>query len=93
MLPIGGVKEKLTAAHRAGLKHIILPWENKKDMEDVPEKVLNDLKIDFVKEMRQVLEIALEKGQTTEPAKGPPKDVAKIAGGQVEPGGVPAGLA
>ena len=93
VLPIGGVKEKLTAAHRAGLKHIILPWENKKDMEDVPEKVLKDLKIDFVKEMRQVLEIALEKEQTTEPARGPKKEAANGASGRDNPAVVPAGIA
>lgn len=71
VLPIGGIKEKVTAAHRAGLKQVILPFENKKDLEDVPEKVKKDLKISFVKEMSQVLNIALEKEAVIEPVTGP----------------------
>ena len=60
-LEIGGVKEKIIAAHRAGLKLIILPKENKKDLEDVPQEVLHDLKFKFVTHMDEVLEIALTK--------------------------------
>ena len=73
VLPIGGVKEKLTAAHRAGLKQVILPFENKRDMEDVPDKVKNDLKITFVKRMNQILDIALESEPTIPPVTGPPE--------------------
>jgi len=61
ILEIGGVKEKVIAAHRAGLKTIILPKENKKDLEDVPAEVLQDLKFKFVSHMDEVLEIALTK--------------------------------
>lgn len=61
VLEIGGVKEKIIAAHRAGLKLIILPKDNKKDLEDVPKEVLNDLKFKFVEHMDEVLEIALVK--------------------------------
>ncbi len=71
VLPIGGVKEKLTAAHRAGLKHVILPYENEKDIEDVPDKVKADLKLSFVKRMSQVLEAALETEQTIPAVTGP----------------------
>lgn len=60
-LEIGGVKEKVIAAHRAGLETIILPKENKKDLEDVPKEVLNDLTFKFVSHMDEVLEIALTK--------------------------------
>lgn len=60
-LEIGGVKEKMIAAHRAGLKTIILPKENKKDLEDVPAEVLKDLTFKFVSHMDEVLEIALIK--------------------------------
>jgi ATP-dependent Lon protease len=60
-LEIGGVKEKMIAAHRAGLKTIIMPKENKKDLEDVPAEVLKDLKFKFVSHMDEVLEIALTK--------------------------------
>lgn len=61
VLEIGGIKEKVIAAHRAGLKTIILPKENKKDLEDVPKEVLEDLKFKPVSHMDEVLEIALTK--------------------------------
>ncbi len=59
VLPVGGVREKVLAAHRAGLRTIILPERNMKDLVDVPKKVLTDLKIHPVNHMDQVLEIAL----------------------------------
>jgi ATP-dependent Lon protease len=52
VLPIGGVKEKVTAAHRAGIKEIILPDHNRKDLEDVPENVAKDLTFHFAKEIK-----------------------------------------
>lgn len=61
VLEIGGIKEKSIAAHRAGLKTIILPQENKKDLEDIPKEVQNDLKFKFVSHMDEVLDIALIK--------------------------------
>jgi ATP-dependent Lon protease len=61
VLEIGGVKEKVIAAHRAGLKTIILPKDNKKDLEDVPKEVLKDLKFIFVEHMDEVLDVALTK--------------------------------
>jgi ATP-dependent Lon protease len=63
-LEIGGVKEKVIAAHRAGIKTVILPKDNKKDLEDVPKEVLNDLKFKLVSHMDEVLEIALTKPLT-----------------------------
>jgi len=60
VLPIGGLKEKSTAAHRAGLNHIIAPFLNKKDLEEIPEKVKKDLKISFVKEVEEVIKLALD---------------------------------
>ena len=68
-LEIGGVKEKVIAAHRAGLKTIILPKDNKKDLEDVPKEVLNDLHFKFVSHMDEVLKIALTKPLKVEPKK------------------------
>ncbi len=59
VLPIGGVREKILAAHRAGLKTVILPERNQKDLVDVPKKVLADLKIVPVTHMDQVLDVAL----------------------------------
>lgn len=61
VLEIGGVKEKVIAAHRAGIKTIILPKNNKKDMEDIPESILKDLTFHFVDHIDEVLKIALSK--------------------------------
>jgi len=61
VLEIGGVKEKVIAAHRAGIKRIIMPKENKKDLEDVPKEVQKDLSFNFVSHMDEVLDIALTK--------------------------------
>jgi ATP-dependent Lon protease len=60
VLPIGGVKEKLLAAHRFGIKVIILPKDNEKDVVEIPEEVRNELKINFVETIDEVLNIALE---------------------------------
>jgi len=59
VLPIGGVKEKLLASHRAGITTILLPKENHKDLVDIPEDVLGDLNIELVESMDEVLRIAL----------------------------------
>ena len=61
VLPIGGLKEKLLAAHRAGIFEIILPKDNEKDLPDVPENLRNQLKLHFADTMDEVLPIALEK--------------------------------
>jgi len=61
VLPIGGVKEKVLAAHRAGVKTIIMPKWNRKDLEDIPAKVRRDITFHFVDDMMEVLRIALEK--------------------------------
>ena len=59
VLPIGGVKEKVTAAHRSGITEVILPDLNRKDLEDVPEHVSKDLTFHFVKEIGDVLKVAI----------------------------------
>jgi len=59
VLPIGGVKEKLLAAHRAQMKKVILPAQNRKDMEEVPKEPQRDLEIIFVENVRQVFAEAL----------------------------------
>ena len=61
VLPIGGLKEKLLAAHRAGIKEVLLPKENEKDLSDIPEKVKNDIKLTTVGVVDDVLKIALTK--------------------------------
>ena len=61
VLPIGGLKEKLLAAHRAGIKVVLIPKENKKDLVDIPKKVKDDIKITTVETADEVLKIALTK--------------------------------
>jgi len=61
VLPIGGLKEKLLAAHRAGIFEVILPKDNEKDLPEVPENLRNAMKLHFAENMDQVLTIALER--------------------------------
>ena len=61
VLPVGGIKEKVIAAHRVGIKKVLLPEDNKRDMVDVPQKVKDDMDFVFVRHMDQVLEQALVK--------------------------------
>ncbi len=61
VLPIGGLKEKLLAAHRGGIKHVLIPLENVKDLADIPDNIKNRLEIHPVKWIDQVLELALER--------------------------------
>ena len=61
VLPIGGLKEELLAAHRAGIKHVLIPKDNEKDLVDIPKKVKEDIKITPVKIVDDVLKIALTK--------------------------------
>jgi ATP-dependent Lon protease len=59
VLPIGGVKEKLLAARRAKIKTVILPEPNRRDLEDMPQEVMDDLNFVFVENVLQVFETAL----------------------------------
>jgi ATP-dependent Lon protease len=76
VLPIGGLKEKLLAAHRAGLFEVILPKDNEKDLAEVPENLRNAMKMHFVDTMDQVLQIALE---------SPPAQIEEIASQPIAP--------
>jgi ATP-dependent Lon protease len=67
VLPVGGIKEKVLAAHRAGIKTIILPDWNRKDLEDVPQKVEKEIEFHFVDKMLDVIDIALN-GKKSRPA-------------------------
>jgi len=62
VLPIGGLKEKSLAAYRMGIRKIIIPFENKKDFEELPEKIKNEVEFVFAKDMKEVLENALSGG-------------------------------
>ncbi|MEK6221739.1 MAG: endopeptidase La, partial [Chloroflexota bacterium] len=64
IMPVGGIKEKLLAAHRAGLKTVIMPARNKMDLEELPEEVINDIKFHFVDSMKEVISLVLIKPKT-----------------------------
>jgi ATP-dependent Lon protease len=64
VLPIGGMKEKLLAAHRVGIRTVILPKDNEKDLAEIPAEIQADLTLRFVENMDQVLEVALERPLT-----------------------------
>ena len=61
LLPIGGLKEKLLAAHRAGINKVLIPIENKKDLVEVPKTVLDSVEVLTVKNVDEVLKVALTK--------------------------------
>ena len=61
VLPVGGIKEKVLAAHRAGIKSLILPKWNEKDMEDIPKKIQKEIQFHFVDKMMDVLKLAIPK--------------------------------
>jgi ATP-dependent Lon protease len=74
ILPVGGVREKVLTAHRMGLKSVILPKWNDRDLVDVPKKVQSDLKFTFVDHMDQVLDIALLPGKQVRKKRQTQKD-------------------
>jgi ATP-dependent Lon protease len=71
VLPIGGLKEKLMAAHRHGIFEVILPRDNEKDLPDIPENIRKQMKLHFVESMDQVLKIALEREIVALPMPAP----------------------
>jgi ATP-dependent Lon protease len=79
VLPVGGIKEKILAAHRAGVKTVILPEENRKDLEEIPRHVRRRLRFVFVKDMDQVLAEALLPAARSEAGREKPKTISKAA--------------
>jgi ATP-dependent Lon protease len=73
-LAIGGVKEKVLAAHRNGLTTVILPKRNEQDIDDVPDEIRNSMKFIFAESVEDVIDAALEK---VKPAKKPVKNPVK----------------
>lgn len=71
VLPVGGIKEKVLAAHRAGIRMVLMPSRNKADLEDIPQEVLDDLDIRLIDRMDQILSVVLEP-----PLPPPPSDPA-----------------
>ena len=93
ILPVGGVREKVLAAHRVGLKTIILPRRNKKDLVEVPKRARAELEIVSVDHMDKVLDVALlpppdaRESRTRRPTKSeqPPTDTPSAPGGDQPP--------
>ncbi|MDD5424378.1 MAG: endopeptidase La [Candidatus Omnitrophica bacterium] len=73
VLPIGGLKSKILAAHMVGIKTVIIPKDNEKDLIEIPKNILKDLKVVTVENMDQVLDIALEKKRGRAPKAAPKK--------------------
>ena len=81
VLPIGGLKEKILAAIRAGITTIIIPEQNRKDLEDVPKQILKKVRIVFAKEIEDVLTVALENYPPPSPPQRtdqPPQGTAPV---------------
>jgi ATP-dependent Lon protease len=75
VLPVGGVKEKLLAAHRAGIRTVLIPHRNEKDLEEIPKDVLAELKIHLIKRVDEILPLVLEPptpGSAETPSMPPP---------------------
>ena len=79
VLPIGGLKEKVLAAHRQGIHELILPKDNEKDLPDIPENIRKDMNLHFVTSMDEVLKLALEREIIALPLAGttPPVELAR----------------
>mgnify|MGYP001582005611 FL=1 len=78
VLPIGGLKEKLLAAHRGGIKTVLIPQENSKDLVDIPDNIKNKLELHPVRWIDQVLEYALERKPQALPDETPSAPPPKI---------------
>jgi ATP-dependent Lon protease len=74
LLPVGGIKEKILAAHRAGIRRVVLPERNEKDLVDVPEQARDELDLRFIKRMDEIFPLVLAEGQDT---PEPPTPTAK----------------
>jgi ATP-dependent Lon protease len=84
VLPIGGLKEKVLAAHRQGIYHLVLPKDNEKDLPDIPETIRKEMKLDFVTSMDEVLKIALEREIVALPLAATTPPVELVRGGTAE---------
>jgi ATP-dependent Lon protease len=72
VLPVGGIKEKLLAAHRAGIREVLIPARNEPDLEEIPKEVRDDLKVHLIKRVEEVLPLVLEAPLSPPPQPHPP---------------------
>jgi ATP-dependent Lon protease len=84
VLPIGGLKEKVLAAHRQGIHQLVLPKDNEKDLPDIPENIRKEMKLDFVTSMDEVLKIALERELVALPLAATTPPVELVRSGSAE---------
>ena len=77
VLPVGGIKEKVLAAHRAGIRRIILPRENEKDLEEIPQQVKEELKFQFIDRIDDAIDMALTTAKKTRPRQKPAQPRAR----------------
>ena len=59
VLPVGGIKQKLLAAHRAGIRHVLIPLRNRRDLDEIPEDIRNDLNVTTISSLSEVLALVL----------------------------------
>ena len=90
VLPVGGIKDKVLAAHRAGTKRIILPERNKKDLVDVPEQAKKEMEFIFATRMDEVLNAALESSPFKGTSGAAPDGGGSPKEGEIKPPEVPA---
>jgi ATP-dependent Lon protease len=75
VMPVGGIKEKLLAAHRAGIRHVLIPTKNRRDLDDIPKDILDEVKVTLVATMEEILPIVLEPpAQTSTPSVAAPQE-------------------
>jgi ATP-dependent Lon protease len=79
VLPVGGIKEKVLAAHRAGLKSVLIPHRNERDLDDVPAEVRADLDIKLIRRMDEILSLVLEPMPPKPQDSAPPTDGSAAA--------------
>ena len=84
VLPVGGIKEKVLAAYRAGIKTILLPEWNRKDIEDIPDKVQKNISFHFVRDMMDVVKLALQPVQEKDQVKTSARNKRSVASGKPE---------
>ncbi len=73
VMPVGGIKEKLLAAHRAGIKHVLIPAKNRRDLDDIPTDVKDEMKVTLISTVDEILPLVLEP-----PKKAPEKWSSRI---------------
>jgi ATP-dependent Lon protease len=81
VFPVGGIKEKVMSAHRAGIRRIILPARNEGDLEDIPEDVRRELEIVAVSRINEVVDAALERLVASPPPPPPPQPATEASQG------------